>query len=75
MASMTRKIQRNMVRTRCYKEAGNIKGFKREWDKAHYIIKDGKIRTKNGHLIKSSRKRNFLNRLMERIIHTKKKMA
>lgn len=35
MSNAIRKLQRNVIRTRCYEQNHNTKGFKKEWDKFH----------------------------------------
>lgn len=35
MSNAIRKLQRNVIKTKCYEENHNTKGFKKEWDKYH----------------------------------------
>ena len=34
--SAIRKLQRNVIKSKCYKNNGNNKAFKHEWEKFHY---------------------------------------
>lgn len=48
MSSAIRKLQREVIRNRCYHENGNKQSFKDEWDKFHYgkteeVDDDGKV--------------------------------
>lgn len=61
MSSIERTIQRNIIRTRCYKKDGNLKNFNKEWDKVYYKHhKDGSITTKTGVLVKGKKKDFFM---------------
>lgn len=48
MSNAIRKLQREVIRNRCYHENGNKQSFKDEWDKIHYgkteeVDDDGKV--------------------------------
>ena len=36
MSNALRKLERNVIRTKCYQTNGNVKNFKSMWDEYHY---------------------------------------
>lgn len=53
MSSATRKLQRSVIKTRCYEQNHNLKGFKESWQKFHSTRVEEK--TKNGIIARRKR--------------------
>lgn len=66
MSSITRSMQRNIIRQQCRERDGNIKGFRAKWYKFHYGKK--KIVDKDGNTISINKRQNrsLINRQLRR---------
>lgn len=62
--SSLRRLQRDVIRNKCYKRNGNKKSFKNEWDKLHYGVieetnDDGEVVTVKSKKVEKSKQRHF----------------
>lgn len=58
MSSQTRRIQRQIIRQKCYKRDGNIKAFNTMWDEFHSAIKSKGNQNKDNSVVKANQKPN-----------------
>lgn len=64
MSSAIRKLQREVIRNRCYHENGNRQSFKDEWDKFHYgvteeVDDDGKVVSVKSKKVEKRKKNHY----------------
>lgn len=60
-----RKLQREVIRNKCYKQNHNTKAFKHEWEKFHYgedvVDDDGNVVVSKKEKIEKKKQRHFDN--------------
>ena len=63
--STLRKLEREVIRNKCYKRNHNKKSFKNEWEKFHYsedvVDDDGKVVVAKKEKVKKKKQRHFDN--------------
>lgn len=61
--STLRKLQRSVIRNKCYKENGSTKGFEEKWERLHYgedvVGDDGNVVVAKKSKVEKKKQRHF----------------